>query len=66
MRTSALTRHIAAFVIDGAVRDIAEWAEGGIGCYARGHTHRGPTKDGPGEVNVPIACPAWRCCPGIW
>src|SRR5262249_24862263 len=56
MRTSAITRRIAAFVIDGAVRDLAEWAQGGIACYARGHTHRGPTKDGPGEINVPVAC----------
>jgi regulator of RNase E activity RraA len=64
MRTSAITRGIAAFVIDGAVRDIAEWAQGGIACYARGHTHRGPTKDGPGEVNVPVACAGMAVCPG--
>ncbi|NVO16273.1 MAG: RraA family protein [Rhodoplanes sp.] len=64
MRTSAIKRGIAAFVIDGAVRDIAEWAEGGIACYARGHTHRGPTKDGPGEVNIPIACAGMSVCPG--
>ncbi|CCE10761.1 Dimethylmenaquinone methyltransferase [Bradyrhizobium sp. STM 3843] len=64
MRTSAITRRIAAFVIDGAVRDLAEWAQGGIACYARGHTHRGPTKDGPGEVNVPIACAGMAVCPG--
>ncbi|MCK8786067.1 RraA family protein [Roseomonas sp. NAR14] len=64
MRTSALRRGIAGFVIDGAVRDIAEWAEGGIACYARGHTHRGPSKDGPGEVNVPIACAGMAVCPG--
>jgi RraA family protein len=56
MRTTALARGIAGFVVDGAVRDVAEWAEGGIAVYARGHTHRGPSKDGPGEVNVPIAC----------
>jgi regulator of RNase E activity RraA len=64
MRTSALTRRIAAFVIDGAVRDIAEWAQGTIACYARGHTHRGPTKDGPGEVNVPVACAGMAVMPG--
>jgi regulator of RNase E activity RraA len=64
MRTSAITRGIAAFVIDGAVRDLVEWAEGGIACYARGHTHRGPTKDGPGEVNIPIACAGMAVCPG--
>lgn len=64
MRTSAIARGIAGFVLDGAVRDIAEWAEGGIACYARGHTHRGPSKDGPGEVNVPIACAGMVVNPG--
>jgi RraA family protein len=64
MRTSALTRGIAGFVIDGAVRDVAEWAEGGTACYARGHTPRGPNKDGPGEVNVPIACAGMAVLPG--
>lgn len=64
MRTSAITRGIAAFVIDGAVRDLGEWAEGGIACYARGHTPRGPSKDGPGEVNVPVACAGMAVCPG--
>jgi regulator of RNase E activity RraA len=64
MRTSALTRGISAFVVDGAVRDLAEWADGVVGCFGRGHTHRGPTKDGPGEVNVPIACAGMAVLPG--
>jgi RraA family protein len=64
IRTSAITRGIAAFVIDGAVRDLSEWAEDGIACYARGHTPRGPSKDGPGEVNVPIGCAGMQVAPG--
>ena len=64
MRTSAVARGIAGFVVDGAVRDIAEWAEGGIAVYARGHTHRGPSKDGPGEINVPVACAGMSVAPG--
>jgi RraA family protein len=64
MRTTAIARGIAGFVVDGAVRDLAEWAEGGIAVYARGHTHRGPSKDGPGEVNVPIACGGMSVAPG--
>lgn len=64
MRTTALARGIAGFVVDGAVRDLSEWAEGGIAVYARGHTHRGPSKDGPGEVNVPIACAGMSVAPG--
>ena len=32
--------------------------------FARGHTHRGPSKDGPGEINVPIACAGLAVLPG--
>lgn len=64
MRTSALARRLGGFVIDGALRDVAEWAEGGIGAWARGNTHHGPSKDGPGEVNVPVACAGMAVHPG--
>lgn len=56
MRTTAIARGIGGFVVDGAIRDLAEWADGRMPVYARGHTHRGPSKDGPGEINIPIAC----------
>lgn len=55
MRTSAQAHQLAGFVIDGAIRDLAEWAEGGMPVFARGVSLRGPSKDGPGEINVPIA-----------
>ena len=64
MRTTAMTRRLAGFVIDGAVRDLVEWAEGSIAIYARGHTHRGPSKEGPGEINIPIACAGLAVMPG--
>jgi regulator of RNase E activity RraA len=64
MRTTALARKLGGFVIDGAIRDIAEWADGGMPVFAKGHTHRGPSKDGPGEVNVPIACAGMAVNPG--
>lgn len=64
MRTSALTKKIGGFVIDGAIRDIAEWAEGGIPIFARGNVHRGPSKEGPGELNIPIACAGLTVSPG--
>lgn len=64
MRTTAVARKLGGFVIDGALRDVAEWAEGGMPAYAAGHVHRGPTKDGPGEVNVPIACLGMTVNPG--
>lgn len=64
MRTTALAKKLGGFVLDGAVRDVAEWAEGGMPVFAKGHTHRGPSKDGPGEINVPIACAGLAVNPG--
>jgi regulator of RNase E activity RraA len=32
--------------------------------WAVGHTHRGPSKDGPGEVNVPVSCAGLNVNPG--
>jgi regulator of RNase E activity RraA len=43
---------LAGVVIDGAIRDVAEIREREFPVYARGVTHRGPYKDGPGEINV--------------
>jgi RraA family protein len=40
-------------VVDGAVRDVACFEN--FPCYARGVSHRGPYKDGPGELNVPVS-----------
>ena len=64
MRTSAQTRKIAGFVIDGAIRDLNEWAEGGIAVWARGNTLRGPSKEGPGEVNSQVSCAGLVVSPG--
>lgn len=64
MRTSAQTKKIAGFVVNGAVRDLNEWAEGGISCWAVGNTLRGPSKDGPGEVNTTISCAGMIVAPG--
>lgn len=64
MRTTAIAKLIGGFVIDGAVRDILEWAEGGPPIFARGNTHRGPTKEGPGEINIPISCAGLTVHPG--
>jgi regulator of RNase E activity RraA len=64
MRATAISRRIGGFVIDGAVRDVAEWAEGGMPVFAAGNSLRGPSKDGPGEINVPIACAGLVVHPG--
>ncbi|WP_424467002.1 RraA family protein [Pseudoclavibacter helvolus] len=64
IRTSALAKRLGGFVIDGALRDVAEWQEGGMPAFALGHTHRGPTKDGPGQINVPVAIAGLVVNPG--
>jgi RraA family protein len=64
MRTTALRVELAGIVIDGAIRDVVEWLEPGLPIFARGHTHRGPSKEGPGEINVPIACAGLAVRPG--
>lgn len=64
IRTTCVARGLAGLVIDGAVRDLTEWAEDGMPIFARGHTHRGPSKDGPGEINVPISVAGMAVLPG--
>lgn len=46
----------AALIVDGAIRDFEEIQSWGFPVYATGTTPGGPYKEGPGEVNVPIAC----------
>ena len=64
MRTTCLARGLGGLVIDGAIRDLCEWAQDGMPIFARGHTHRGPSKDGPGEIKVPVACAGLAVLPG--
>ena len=64
MRLAALARGVAGVVVDGAIRDTAEWAQGELPVFARGHAHRGPSKDGPGEINVPVSCAGLAVSPG--
>ena len=39
----------------GAIRDADTFAQQDFACFARGVSHKGPYKDGPGEINVPIS-----------
>ncbi len=55
---------LAGLVIDGAIRDVAEIRERDFPMFARGHTHRGPYKDGPGEINVPVCIGGMTVMPG--
>ena len=64
MAEYAAARGIAGFVIDGAVRDIECFKALNLPCFARGNTHRGPYKDGPGELQVPVSIAGHVVCPG--
>ena len=60
----AATAGLAGMVIDGAIRDVAEIRERTFPVYARGVNHRGPYKDGPGAINVPVTVGGMVVRPG--
>ncbi|MBK6467519.1 MAG: RraA family protein [Rhodobacter sp.] len=64
MMNLALNRGVAGFVLDGAIRDLAVIRAGSMPIYAAGVTHRGPYKDGPGEINCAIAVDGMVVRPG--
>ena len=64
MVSYARTRGIAGFVMHGAVRDSDMIAAGDFPVFAAGVTHRGPYKDGPGEINGAIAIDGMVIEPG--
>jgi RraA family protein len=64
MVTTAVKIGVAGIVLNGAVRDSEEIGQGEFPLYAAGVTHRGPYKDGPGEINVPIAIDGMVIQPG--
>jgi len=64
MKNVAMARGFAGVVLDGAIRDSAAFREDGFPCYARGVCHRGPYKDGPGEINVPVSISGMVVQPG--
>lgn len=55
---------LAGMVLDGAIRDVAEIREREFPVYARGVSHRGPYKNGPGEINVPVCIGGMVVQPG--
>jgi RraA family protein len=64
MATYAALRGLGGIVINGAIRDSAALRAGRLPVYAAGVTHRGPYKDGPGEINVPVALDGMVIAPG--
>lgn len=64
MMSRARAMGVAGFVIDGAIRDVDAFLAADFPCYARGVTHRGPYKTGPGEINVPVSIDGMVVMPG--
>lgn len=60
----AMKKGLRGFVVDGAIRDWAGIKQLDLPVFARGATPRGPYKDGPGEINVPVSCGGVVVYPG--
>lgn len=64
MLVHAVRQGVAGFVLTGAIRDRQAFLEQNLPVYALGVTHRGPYKDGPGEIGFPITLGGMVVCPG--
>lgn len=64
MLARAIARGVAGFVINGAIRDCQAFLERNLPVYACGVTHRGPYRDGPGEIGFPISLDGMVIAPG--
>ena len=62
--TYAQFKGLAGLVFDGPIRDSDAISKMRIPVYGTGTTPGGPYKEGPGEVNVPIACGGIQIEPG--
>lgn len=64
MLAYAVRKGVAGFVLNGAIRDVDAFVTTNLPTYAAGVTHRGPYKDGPGEINIPISLDGMVIHPG--
>lgn len=64
MAAHARAAGIAGFVIDGAVRDTDECAQGYWPIFAAGCNPNGPQKGVPGRINIPISVAGTTVNPG--
>ena len=60
----AKARHLAGFVIDGAIRDLDAIEEMGVPVFARAVTPAGPFQNGPQRQQVPVAIGGQCVVPG--
>jgi len=64
MMSIAKSRGAVGLVVDGAIRDAGPIARIGFPVFARTAIHRGPYKNGPGEINVPVCIGGMVVNPG--
>lgn len=57
-------RKLGGLILDGPIRDLDALRKMPLPVYATGSTPGGPHKNGPGEINVPIACGGVSVNPG--
>lgn len=55
MSAHAQYRKLGGIVINGAIRDSSAIRAAAFPIFAAGVTHRGPYREGPGEIGLPIA-----------
>ena len=61
---AAKERGLAGIVVDGAVRDLVELAALRLPVFFRGTSPRGPAKNGPGALGVPVELDGVTIAPG--
>lgn len=64
MLAHAAKRGVGGFVLNAAIRDVEAFFDVNLPTFAAGVSHRGPYKDGPGEINTPIALDGMVIEPG--
>ncbi|MCA0849779.1 RraA family protein [Salipiger thiooxidans] len=64
MLAHASQRQVGGFVIHGAIRDLDAIRAQSLPVFAIAVTHRGPYKDGPGEIGYPISLNGMTIRPG--
>ena len=64
MANQSISLGLGGWLIDGVIRDKDEIEELNIPLYARGYNPRGPYKNGPGEINVPVCIGGQVVLPG--
>lgn len=64
MVREAIKKSLSGFLIDGCIRDVEALTNLPLSIFARGVQPKGPYKNGPGEINVPVCVGGMAILPG--